>query len=89
MRNTFSLYEAKAKLSAIVRMVRDGSTVIVTLHGEPVVEMRPIQDHGTGLESRLDELASRGVLVRQAPINAPTTVVRKSGALKRFLDARE
>lgn len=90
MRNTFSLYEAKSKLSAIVRMVREGTTVVVTLHGEPVVEMRPIQSRSGGLEARMDDLADRGVLVRAESRRAPRTpVARKAGALKRFLDDRD
>lgn len=90
MRNTYSLYEAKARLSAIVRMVREGRTVVVTLHGEPVVEMRPIKNRGDGLEARMSDLADRGVLVR--PDSARThasTVTRKPGALKRFLAERD
>jgi prevent-host-death family protein len=90
MRNTYSLYEAKAKLSAIVRKVREGSTVIVTLHGEPVVEMRPIARKESGLDARLEELAERGMLVRASPRRSrPRSVARKPGALKRFLDDRD
>jgi prevent-host-death family protein len=90
MRNTYSLYEAKAKLSAIVKMVREGSTVVVTLHGKPVVEMRPIETHGAGLKGRLDDLASRGVLMRPGPIpKSRRAVSRKPGALKRFLADRD
>ena len=90
MRNTYSLYEAKAKLSAIVRMVREGKTVVVTLHGKPVVEMRPIAGGRSGLEARMDELADTGVLVRpESPRIQPRAVVRKSGALKRFLNDRD
>ncbi len=75
MRNTYSRYEAKAKLSAIVRMVREGKTVVVTLHGEPVVEMRPIEARTEGLDARMDDLADRGVLVRPvAPRVRPRTV---------------
>jgi prevent-host-death family protein len=90
MRNTYSLYEAKAKLSAIVRMVREGHTVVVTLHGEPVVEMRPVEKHGGGIEARMDELADRGVLVRpESGGLRPSLVARKPGALKRFLAERD
>ncbi|MEO8576732.1 MAG: type II toxin-antitoxin system prevent-host-death family antitoxin [Gemmatimonadales bacterium] len=90
MRNSYSLYEAKSKLSAIVRMVREGKTVIVTLHGEPVVEMRPIEPRLGGLEARMDDLADRGVLVRAESRRArPAAVARKAGALKRFLDDRD
>ncbi len=90
MRNTYSLYETKARLSAIVKMVREGNTVVVTLHGEPVVEIRPIESHGTGLKARMNELADRGVLVRSAPSHQlPGVVARKPGALRRFLADRD
>ena len=90
MRNTYSLYEAKAKLSAIVRMVREGNTAVVTLHGEPVVEIRPIESHGSGLKARMEELADRGVLVRSPDVpQLLGPAVRKPGALKRFLADRD
>jgi len=90
MRNTYSLYQAKARLSEIVRMVREGNTVVVTLRGEPVVEMRPVSDHGTDLKGRMNELADRGVLVRpESTRNRARSVTRKPGALKRFLAERD
>jgi prevent-host-death family protein len=90
MRNTYSLYEAKARLSAIVRMVREGNTVVVTLHGEPVVEMRPIESRTAGIEGRMDDLADRGVLVRPtAGSQRAREVARRPGALKRFLADRD
>ncbi|MEO5588546.1 MAG: type II toxin-antitoxin system prevent-host-death family antitoxin [Gemmatimonadaceae bacterium] len=90
MRDTYSLYEAKAKLSAIVRHVRAGNTVIVTVHGEPAIEMKPIAPSDTHLESRLNALAERGVLVRRPNAEPDIGLVkRKPGALKRFLDDRE
>jgi prevent-host-death family protein len=90
MRNTYSLYEAKAKLSAIVRRVREGDTVVVTFHGEPVAEIRPIEKRGEGLTARLDDFADRGVLVRPLQLPQQTaTVARKPGALKRFLAERD
>lgn len=89
MARTYPLYEAKAKLSAIVKQVRDGQSVIVTLHGKPVVEIRPIPQ-AIGLESRMRALAARGILVRTE--SSPTRLkqlVRKPGALERFLEDRE
>lgn len=90
MRNTYSLYEAKAKLSAIVRKVREGQPVIVTLNGEPVVEIRAIAPKDQGLEARIKELEERGVLV---PAKNPRATLkpgaRRPGALKRFLDERD
>ncbi len=90
MRDTYSLYEAKAKLSAIVRQVREGRAVIVTLHGKPVVEIRPVTASGGGLAARMQQLAERGVLVPDGPSrSALRPVVRRPGALKRFLEERD
>lgn len=89
MRDTYSLYETKAKLSAIIRRVREGHRVVVTLHGEPVAEIRPIEAAQGGLEQRLEELAERGMLVRPASgASGLRTVARRPGALARFLADR-
>lgn len=90
MRDTYSLYEAKAKLSAIVRKVREGRAVIVTLHGKPVVEIRAVTADEGGLTARMRQLAERGVLVPDGPQrSALRTVARRPGALKRFLEERD
>ncbi|HLA88855.1 MAG TPA: type II toxin-antitoxin system prevent-host-death family antitoxin [Gemmatimonadaceae bacterium] len=90
MRDTYSLYEAKAKLSAIVRRVREGRSVVVTLHGEPVAEIRPLPASSGGLETRLAILVERGVVTR--PARRPSRLrplVRRPGALGRFLSERD
>ena len=90
MRDTYSLYEAKARLSAIVRRVRDGHRVIVTVRGEPVAEIRPLAPPAAGLARRVEQLAERGVLVRGAgPAPGRWPVARRPGALARFLAERE
>lgn len=90
MRDTYSLYEAKAKLSAIVRRVREGRPVIVTLHGKPVVEIRAVTAGGSGLAARMEQLVERGVLVPDGPGRpALGTVSRRPGALERFLEDRD
>jgi antitoxin (DNA-binding transcriptional repressor) of toxin-antitoxin stability system len=89
MRDTYSLYEAKARLSAIVRQVREGHPVVVTLHGEPVVEIRAFAAPRQGIDARLDQMADRGVLVRPEGSRPQLrSVVRRPGALKRFLEDR-
>lgn len=90
MRSTYSLFEAKAKLSAIGRHVREGHHVIVTVDGVPVVEMRPATKRGNDIGARLEVLADRGVLVRpRKPKARLGAVARRPGALKRFLADRE
>ncbi len=89
MRDTYSLYEAKAKLSAIIRRVREGRPVVVTLHGEPVAEIRAVSPRSGGLVHRMEQLVERGIVVRN-PSRGSTTrpIVKRPGALKRFLDDR-
>lgn len=90
MKNTYSLYEAKAKFSAIVRKVREGQPVIVTLHGKPVVEIRPIGGKPSGIEARIKELEQRGVISQPENPNAKfKPVAHVPGALKRFLEERD
>lgn len=90
MARTYSLYEAKARLSAIIRQVRTGQRVTVTVHGEPVAEIRALPAGRSGLEARLTALADRGVLVRPAAGGAaPRPAARRPGALTRFLAERD
>lgn len=63
-KDTYSLYEAKTQLSAIVRMVREGHTVTVTLHGEPAVEIRPIPPPKLSVEEHFRDLEVRGIIQR-------------------------
>lgn len=60
----YSLYEAKAKLSEIVRRVREhGESVTVTYRGQPAAEIRPVQrSQAERWAARLDTLAARGVV---------------------------
>lgn len=92
MNRTYSLYEAKARLSQIIRAVREhGQTVIVSYHGEPVAEIRPIQRLEDPLAQRIAELEAHGVLVPAAAPGAalPPALARKRGALQRFLEERD
>jgi prevent-host-death family protein len=90
MAKTYSLYEAKARLSAIIRQVRDGQRVTVTVHGEPVAEIRPLATDRTDLAARLEALADRGILVRPvATVKSASVAARRPGALARFLAERD
>jgi len=95
MATEYSLYEAKARLSALVRQVREGRTIVITVHGEPAAELRPVRQTGRKqtLDERHEELASRG-LITPARMSARDPRAwpagpRKRGALKRFLGERD
>lgn len=93
MPDEYSLYEAKAKLSALVKQVREGRTVIITVHGQPAAELRPI-DPSTrpqSLNERLAELTARSVVLTPKRPDRSSYPIgpRKAGALQRFLGERE
>jgi prevent-host-death family protein len=85
---TYSTYEAKAKFSEILRLVREGKTVYISYHGETVAEIRPTREP-EGLSERLQRLRDEGVLQRPSERTGRLGVVaRKPGALERFLTER-
>lgn len=86
---TYSMYEAKARFSEVIRQVREGKTVTVSHRGEPVAEIRAIRRRPQSLEAHLDELERRKIVVPSSRPNAPPAArERRRGALKRFLDER-
>lgn len=93
MPKEFSVYEAKKRLSEILRGVRERrETYVVTYHGEPIAEIRPIEPPATGtFEDRLNDLRARGILVppkEKGPFEFKP-VAHRPGALQRFLDERD
>lgn len=90
MGSTYSTYEAKAKLSEIIRKVREGGSVVITYRGQPVAEVRPVAAEGEDLGRRLARLEQAGVVTPPRRLGAiPQPVARREGALARFLESRE
>lgn len=95
MPRKYSLYEAKSKLSELVRQVREGGqSVTITVHGRPVAELRALTDDRAikTVAERHAELERAGLIhrVEGTPGRAPFPLgVRRPGALKRFLEARD
>jgi prevent-host-death family protein len=90
MSDEYSTYEAKAKFSELLRKVRDGKTITICYHGKPVAEMRPLEQQRDSLEERLSRLQARGAIVGARNRAAEfKPVVRKPGALQRFLNERD
>lgn len=90
MARIYSIYEAKARFSEVIREVREGETVTVSYRGEPVAEIRAIpREEGPSLEGRLDDLQRRGALVPSGvPKQEFRMAARRPGALERFLAER-
>jgi hypothetical protein len=69
--------------------VREGHVGVVTLHGEPVVEIRLLASKPEGIAARMQSLAERGILTpAKSKAPSPRIAARKSGALQRFLNDR-
>ena len=90
MAGTYSLYDAKARLSEIVRKVREGQSVTITYRGKPVAEIRPIAPAPQTFDDRIRELEERGVIVRSPGRRGKLRpIARRPGALARFLRERD
>ncbi len=95
MPDEYSLYEAKAQLSSLVRQVREGRSFVITVHGVPAAELRPIDPTRPKqtLEERMAELEARGQIIpaRRSHKDPDAFPVGKTvpGALERFLRERD
>ena len=87
---TYSTYQAKARFSELLRLVREGHTVTVSYRGEPVAEVRPIPERRGDILERLDDLERRGILAGpEGERRRIRPVARRPGALDRFLAERD
>ena len=86
---SYSIYEAKARFSEVIRLVREGKTVTVSYRGKPVAEIRSIRRQEQTLDERLEDLERTGSLIRSViPKRTFRPVERRPGALSRFLAER-
>ena len=87
---TYSLYDAKAKFSEIIRQVREGKSITVSYRGEAVAVIRPVSKADSSLADRMNRLEADGVLLRSAGQHGRLrTAKRRPGALARFLAERD
>ena len=86
---TYSASEARVQFAKVLRQVREGEMVTVSYRGEPVAEIRPIQEEPATIEARLADLERRGVLTRPTqPRLRLKPVAHRPEALQRFLAER-
>ena len=87
---TYSTYDAKAKFSEVIRLVREGTSVTITYRGVPVAEVCPIEPREQSIEERFDDLVRRGVISPAENAEAPLVAGehRVAGALEDFLAHR-
>jgi prevent-host-death family protein len=75
-RNTVGARELKARLGTYLRSVRNGKTLIVTDRGEPIAELRPLQDN---VDKKLAKLRAAGRIGGGDGVLRPFRPVRIDG----------
>jgi prevent-host-death family protein len=88
MARPYPVHEAKAKLSEILRKVKQGRSVAISERGRVIARIVPIESP-RDLASRLDQMARDGVLLQRRPEGSLRTRARRPGALRRFLRERD
>lgn len=86
---SYSIYNAKAKFSEVIRLAKANKRVLITERGTPVAEVIPCKEKVETFEERLARLEKEGVVIpasNASRIFKP--VVKRPGALKRFLESR-
>ena len=86
MPSTYSIYEAKAKLSEIIRIVKTRRSVVITERAIPVAEVVPY-DRGKAetLQERIDRLATLGAILPSKGEFRAAPAAKIPGAVRRFL----
>ena len=92
MRESVGSRELKTRLGSYLLKVRRGATLLVTDRGEPVAELRPLDDDPAGLDPGLAALEALGVVTRTPKARlAPFRPLRSSGrpASEAVIEGRE
>lgn len=72
-----SVAEAKNKLSELINRALDGEGVVITRHGRPVVELRPVQRAAKPITPEAIEWLKKHRVGRRTPREDSVTAVRK------------
>lgn len=84
---SFSIYQTKARLSELLRLVKNGRELTVTERGEPIAKLVPFHESDNPEKHMLDLAASGKIRLGK---HKPFKVGKKiKGALGRFLEDRE
>jgi prevent-host-death family protein len=82
----YSIYQAKARFSEIIRLVKARRRVIISERGVPVAEIIPYaKDQSEKLADRIARLARSGSIVPNKEPFRPEMLANHPGAVDRFL----
>ena len=86
MRHVYSIYDVKAKLSKLLKMVKEGEKVVISDRGNPQFEII-LYTQPENFEARIEQLKAQGV-IRKAKASSIQSIENKEGVLERFLGSR-
>ena len=72
LRRAFSIYEAKAKFSALLREVKEGKELIITERGKPIARIVPFLSDREETEEECFARLLRAGIVQDVPSHAMT-----------------
>lgn len=87
MRRVYSIYDVKAKLSQLLRLVKEGETVIISDRGTPQFEIILYQK-SENFSDRIKELTMRG-MIQPATESTLQPIANIEGVVERFLQSRD
>ena len=86
MRHAYSIYDLKAKLSQVLKLVAQGQQVVITDRGKPSFEI-VIFNEKENLDGRLEFFERQG-LIKPGRRGKLAPIATKKGAVARFLKER-
>ena len=90
MERIYSIYEAKTKLSELLRFIKNSGRAIITDRGRPVAQVLSLDEKPKNLKERIKVLEQSGLLSKSSgKISNIQPIKRVRGGLKRFLDERD
>ncbi len=84
---SYSIFEAKNKLSELIRLVQESGSIIITNRGKPMAKLVPISDD-VSLRERYRDLVEIGKII-EPKTGEHWRANKVSGAVKRFLESRD
>lgn len=88
MAKIFSIYEAKARLSELLRLVKESELhIVISERGKPIAKVIPYQETQE-FKEKFEEMSVRGMICRRKQTRIPKGI-KRAGALKRFTGSRE
>jgi len=90
MAEIYSMYDAKARFSEVIRKVRAGRRIIIAYRGETVAEIAPPGHRRGDMAGILRRAEEEGTLTRASERPGEfKPIAKRPGALARFLKSRE